>query len=116
MTADEFDDEDGDNVRGGDILGPNGPRVCDDLCSTCIFRPGNLMQLRPGQVRQMVQDSLEGGGFITCHATLPSTAGRGHAAVCRGFFNRFGHRSNLLRIFGRLGGFDFVTPPDIHKR
>lgn len=121
MTADDFEDDDyeedddGDAVRGGDILGPDGPRVCAEKCSTCIFRPGNLMQLRPGRVRQMVQEALNGGGFITCHSTLPSTGGRGREAVCRGFFDSYGGQSNLLRIFGRLGGFDMVTPPDLHK-
>jgi len=112
--AEEEEEEEADAITARDILGPDGPRVCADKCSTCIFRPGNLMKLRPGRVRQMVRDSLNGGGFITCHATLPSTAGRGRAAVCRGFFDSYGHLSNILRIYSRLGEFDYVTPPDIH--
>jgi hypothetical protein len=111
---DGWEDDDGDAVTGGDIIGPKGPRVCADKCSTCIFHPGNRMQLRSGRVRQMVQDALDGGGFITCHSTLPSTAGRGQAAICRGFFDSYGHLSNIIRIYSRLGGWDEIEPPKLH--
>lgn len=104
MTAD-------DATRSDSVLGPNGPRVCKTLCDTCIFRPGNPMHLRPGRVRQMVRDSLAQGGFITCHKTLSYGGYKAAAAVCRGFFDRFGTRSNVLRAWSRLGRFDEVAPP-----
>lgn len=89
------------------------PRLLEDKCGTCIFRPGNLMRLKPGRVRGMVRDAIAGGGFITCHATLPGPHNptRAQAAICRGFHDAHGHRSNLLRIFGRLGGFTEVPVP-----
>lgn len=96
------------------VLGPDGPRLCKSMCSTCVFRPGNLMALRPGRLQGMVRESLAAGSFITCHSTLPYSGTGAPAAICRGFYNRHGHRSNVLRIFGRLGGFDEVEPPSIH--
>lgn len=117
MTADTepYDDDDDESaVTGADLLGPNGPRLCAVKCSTCIFRPGNLMQLRPGRVRQMVNDSLAGGGFITCHATLPYAGTGARPAICRGFYDAYGHASNLIRMWSRIGGFDQVQPPDLH--
>ncbi len=112
---DEYeDDEEGGGTSASEILGPNGPRVCAAECSTCIFRPGNLMRLRPGRVRQMVRDSLAGGGFITCHSTLPGTPGEKTRAVCAGFFKAYGHQSNLLRVWSRLGDFDMIEPPCLH--
>lgn len=94
------------------VLGPYGPRLLAEKCSTCIFRSGNLMHLRPGRVKQMVRDSLAGGGFITCHKTLAygehPDAGE---AICRGFFDAHGPRSNVIRIWGRLGGFAEVPEP-----
>lgn len=89
------------------------PRLLSEQCSTCIGRPGNLMSLRPGRVGQMVSGSLSGGGFITCHQTLsygdhPEIGN----AVCRWFYDNFGARSNLLRIFTRQGGFTEVSPPE----
>ncbi len=114
MSRDDDEDED-DGVRAGSVLGPNGPRVLDAKCATCIFRPGNPMDLRPGRVKGMVRDSLAGGGFITCHATLPYAGTGAESAVCRGFFDAHGWASNVLRVWSRLGGFDYVRPPEGHR-
>lgn len=95
------------------ILGPDGkPRLLSEQCSTCIGRPGNPMDLRPGRVRQMVREAVNGGG-IACHQTL-SYGGHpdfGGAALCRWFYDTYGHLCNLVRIYGRLGGFTEVDPP-----
>lgn len=112
MTADDFEpqyDDDYADEGSGSILGPNGPRLLAERCETCIFRPGNLMRLRPGRVREMVTGALDAGTFITCHSTLYRT-GVG-PAICRGFFDLYGHSSNLIRIYGRIGGFDEIPPP-----
>lgn len=94
------------------VLGPNGPRVLKEKCSTCIFRPGNLMHLGKGRVKEMVEESLNGGGFITCHKTLPyGEHPDADPAVCRGFYDVHGPNSNLLRVWSRLGPFDEVDEP-----
>lgn len=89
------------------------PRLLSERCETCIFHGGNRMKLKAGRVKQMTQDAIGGGGYITCHSTLPGAGNPSgaQAAVCRGFFDGFGHLSNILRIFGRLGGFTEVPPP-----
>ena len=28
--------------------------VCQDLCATCVFRPGNFMHLEPGRLADLV--------------------------------------------------------------
>lgn len=85
-------------------LTPAGLRVCADLCSTCIFRPGNLMQLRPGRVRSMVDEALKNDAFIACHKTLD-----GERAVCRGFYDR--HKTNSLGCrLGSIVGIIEVNP------
>jgi hypothetical protein len=58
--------------------------VCAERCSTCIFRPGNLMMLEEGRVEGMVEECLAGDKVIPCHKTLSGD----HQAVCRGFFDR----------------------------
>lgn len=65
--------------------------VCERLCSTCIFRPGNLMHLEPGRVEDMIADAEFTDGTIVCHKTLD-----GDNAVCRGFFNQ--HATPTLRM------------------
>ncbi len=111
---DDFDDEDGEQEDSGSVLGPNGPRVCAEQCSTCVFRPGNLMNLRPGRLQHMVRTSVRNGSFITCHSTLPYSGTGAPPAICRGFFDSYGHASNVLRIWSRLGPFDEVEPPKLH--
>lgn len=67
-----------------------------ELCSSCIFRSGNLMHLCSGQVRGMVDEAREADAAIICHQTLD-----GPNAVCRGFYDR--HPTRPLRLAGRLG-------------
>ena len=70
--------------------------VCEEMCPTCIFRPGNLMQLMPGRVEDMIAEAIKGESAIICHSTLD-----GDNVVCRGFFDK--HKTPLLQIAERLG-------------
>ena len=35
--------------------------VCEKKCSTCIFRPGNLMNLNPGRAKEMLDETILNG-------------------------------------------------------
>jgi len=70
--------------------------VCSAMCSTCIFRPGNLMHLKPGRVREMVDGATKEDSAIICHSTL-----EGDNAVCRGFYDRY--RTTPLVLAKALG-------------
>ena len=86
-------------------------RVCADLCTTCIYRPGNLMSLDPGRVRQLTQEAIADEGHVVCHSTLGTPA----PAICAGFERhpQGGARSLALRM-ARAGVLRVVriTPPD----
>lgn len=89
------------------------PRLLATKCSTCIFHPGNRMQLRSGRVKDMVETALRGGGTITCHKTLSYGGHPGFGeAVCRGFYDAHGGRSNFVRVIERIGGFAEVAEPE----
>lgn len=61
--------------------------VMADMCSTCIFRPGNRMQLPKGRVRWMVEEAQKRDSCIPCHET---TFGQAEGeAICRGFYEKF---------------------------
>jgi hypothetical protein len=85
----EYEDDDG--YGDGQRQDPNDHenrvlRLCARKCSTCIFRPGNKMGLRPGRVTSMVQASLDGQGEIVCHNTL-TYAGTGiPESICHGYW------------------------------
>jgi hypothetical protein len=51
-----------------------------EKCHTCIFRPGNVMHLRPGRVKGMVEEARQNWSVIPCHETLGP-----EAAVCAGY-------------------------------
>jgi hypothetical protein len=82
--------------------------VCQDLCATCVFRPGNLMHLEPGRLAALVAQARANESAIICHTTLADD-GTGNAA-CRGFYDR--HLTQPLQIAQRLGlvSFDPVDP------
>ena len=68
-----------------------------EMCSTCIFRPGNLMSLSKGRVKEMVASAVKDRSCIVCHDTL----GTRRNAVCRGFFDKY--PTQPLQIAERLG-------------
>ena len=70
--------------------------VCRAMCSTCIFRPGNLMDLEEGRVEGMIKDAVADESTIVCHQTLDTPQN----AACRGFFDR--HKTQPLQIAERL--------------
>lgn len=74
------------------------------------------MVLRPGRLRSMINDAIAGGGVIPCHETTSYEGDGEYTArrddpVCRGFYDKFGHKSNLIRIVNRFGGYREVPPP-----
>lgn len=72
-------------------------RVAREMCSTCVFRPGNLMSLAPGRLAGMIRDATRDESTIVCHSTLDLPL----QAACRGFFDR--HPTQPLQVAERLG-------------
>ncbi len=85
--------------------------VCERECDTCIFRKGNLMQLRSGRVRQMVDDSLAQDSAIVCHGTIFYDGADQHA-ICRGFYDRHAEAVWPIRLARMLDRVRFIAPPD----
>lgn len=81
--------------------------VCDTMCDTCVFRPGNLMRLEPGRLAGMVRDATRADSAIICHSTLYQHEVRN--AVCRGFYDRY--RTQPLQLAERLGLVEYDTLP-----
>lgn len=80
--------------------------VCQEMCSTCVFRPGNLMKLQPGRLREMIAEACRNDGCIPCHQTLKSYGSQGGNACCRGFFDRY--PTQPLQIAERIGLIEYV--------
>lgn len=69
-------------------------------CETCIFRPGNLMHLRTGRLKDVVESNLSTGTLLTCHETTHGQAEE--QVMCRGFFDQYGKKVNVKRVMDRV--------------
>lgn len=88
-------------MRGEPVYSNGRVHVMAEKCSTCIFRPGNLMNLKPGRVKEMVDGSVADGAGITCHKTIYGQAEQ--EATCRGFFDAHKERVPALLLAEALG-------------
>lgn len=84
--------------------------VMAEMCSTCIFRPHNQMDLVPGRVRQMIDEAKETESYIPCHTTIP-IAGGDNTAVCRGFFDK--HPTPPLMLAKDMGIIEYDEPKEL---
>lgn len=82
--------------------------VMPERCSTCIFRPGNLMSLHPGRVKDMVDEAISEAGVIPCHKTIHGQ--REQNAVCRGFLDSYTDQVPALRLAVDIGLIEEVDP------
>jgi len=100
-------------VSEHDVIDPatGKPRLLTGRCTTCVFRPSNLMNLPPGRLAELVAHNRDAGAGLTCHQTL-SYSGTGAArAFCRGFYDAYPD-TRIFQISERLmGGFTPVAPP-----
>lgn len=93
-------------TNGGSIGDPetNKIRVMSDQCSTCVFRPGNLMRLRPGRLKEIIDRNRAAESLLTCHQTLDyGDHPELDPAACHGFFERYGREVTAGRLALMLG-------------
>lgn len=91
------------------------PRMLREQCATCVGRPGNLMRLKEGRLKELVRRNSGPHSLgLVCHETIDYEQGEapdygGDQAFCRWFYETYG--SNFQRVSERLGGFAEVPPP-----
>lgn len=100
------------NARKGDTWDSerDGVRLLSEMCDTCIFRPGNLMQIRPGRLRDIVSYSRCRESYVVCHKTLREVTSRGEA-LCRGFYD-LPKPTAFIQVGNRLKWWRLVRPSD----
>jgi hypothetical protein len=100
-------------IDDDDEPAPHGPfrdgnlYVLTEKCSTCIFRPGNLMHLREGRLEQMVKTCLDADTVIPCHQTLD-----GPRSICRGLYDVHRRDITVMRMAAALNVFAYDEPPE----
>lgn len=104
----EEDDEEETPTRN--VYREGKVHVMDDMCATCVFHPGNRMNLMPGRLKDMVSTSIENQSTIACHDTLADGIDN---AACRGFFDRYAGRVFPLRLAIAMDAIEF--DPQVQK-
>lgn len=79
------------------------PGVFKEMCSTCVFRPGNLMHLRSGRLKDLVDKNREQGTMLICHKTTYGQATE--EVLCKGFYDKYGPEQMVYQVINRIGGF-----------
>lgn len=101
-----------DEGRGLPVYHSDRVHVMSEMCSTCVFRPGNLMHLNPGRLKDMVDTSIEDGAGITCHKTIHG--GHTQEAVCRGFLDKYAQRVPAFRLAAAMNMIEEVRTDAEH--
>jgi hypothetical protein len=103
-------------LDGASILDPGTgrARLLTRQCSTCVGRPGNLMHLREGKLKELVAGNTGDHHLgLICHQTLPYGDHPDFGpAYCRWFYDHYGDLANGIRVFRRLLGFTEIDPPE----
>jgi hypothetical protein len=99
-------------IRKGDTWDAElgGVRLLARQCSTCVFRPGNLMHLKPGRLKALVEENRRRDSYLVCHQTLrDGEHPKAGEALCRGFYD-LPDPTTFIQIMSRLGAFREVEP------
>lgn len=111
-TGEEPDDG---GTYAADLLDPGTGKVrlLSEQCSTCVGRPGNLMHLREGRLKDLIAQNTGPHCIgLVCHQTLSYGDHPEHGnALCRWFHDIYGPLAGGARVLGRLTGFMEVPPP-----
>lgn len=83
---------------------PDAPAVAADLCRTCVFHPGNPLQLRPGRLAEVLDHNRDAGTMLVCHVTTYGQRPDLGEVLCRGYWNTHGAGAGVVQVWHRLGG------------
>lgn len=68
-----------------------------EQCATCVYRPGNLMHLKPGALQAIIMENLERNTVLICHENMDTN----EPGTCRGFYES--HLSPILALAAGFG-------------
>jgi hypothetical protein len=82
--------------------------VMAERCDTCIFRPGNLMDLNKGRLAEMIEATDRRDTNVICHKSHSVSGDLRLDALCKGSVDR--RPGQMVRIMSRFGGVQYVSP------
>jgi len=86
-----------------------GLQVYKDSCKNCLLSKDRIVS--PAVAKGIVKDCIAKQTHFFCHKSTIE----GAEIVCKTFFDKFGHYSQMVRIAGRLNCLEFVEQTDSEK-
>ena len=84
-------------------------KVFKECCKNCLLSEDAIVS--PGRRKDIVQGCVKNQTHFQCHmATI-----EGKDILCKAFFDKLGHYSQMVRISERLNMIEFVGQPE-HER
>lgn len=84
----------------------NGFEVYSEQCKNCLLSKDRIVS---GQrAREIIQGCITSGSYFICHKASLS----GKETACRGFYDAFEDRSQIIQVAKRLGVVREVPQPD----
>jgi hypothetical protein len=98
-----------DDIAEFNIYREGKVHVLNAECDTCIFRPA-VRPVDGARVAGMVRETKDDdGATVICHHTLDTEPQAN--AICRGWFDRFADRDNILRMAKMWDCLEYVDEP-----
>lgn len=119
MTTEQHDDDLDADLGQAEPYRDGRVHVMAEKCSTCVFRPGNPMSLRPGQLKDLTDHVQETGVPFSCHQTLPYAGAEhiafyGGAALCAGAVANYAAGSPQMQLALAMDVVTYVDPAPAH--
>jgi len=83
-------------------------KIYNECCKNCLLSPDRIVSGK--RAKEIVKDCVRKQTHFQCHKSP-----EGEDIMCKGFFDSFGHYSQMVRIAERLKMLKYVPQPDGEK-
>ena len=84
-------------------------KVYKTCCKNCLLSKDRIVSAK--RAKQIIQEVTRKQSYFVCHASSIEDK----EIVCKTFFDKLGHVSQMVRIAERLNCVEFVDQPDKEK-
>jgi hypothetical protein len=84
-------------------------KVYKECCGNCLLSKDRIVS--PKRAKDLLKEIEEKQSYFVCHkASMKS-----EEIVCKNFFDKLGHQSQIIRIAERLNAVQFIEQTDTEK-
>ena len=84
-------------------------KVYKECCGNCLLSKDRIVS--PKRAKDLLNEIKEKQSYFVCHKASMN----GEEIVCKTFFDKLGHQSQMIRIAERLNVVQFVEQTDTKK-